>query len=342
MGTLKIKVGTQYVPIPRGPKGETGPANVLTKGTVTTGAPGTAADVTITGASPNQTIDFTIPQGATGATGPAGSVVSTANSTSEYKTVVERRTLSTTTNTTVALGSLTTNESAVTIRLELSAQSQAPVVATSRLYDLAINYTTSGNWFIIPETSRAGLYSSTFQFQLEGRIAGNIVDLRVRTTTGGATPTLTAVIHFTGENLTWAPSTTVTGGAAAVTQHIPTTTTGHSGVAIRSEATKSPTVGTFAVIDCMEAMTHKLVLTQNTTVSLSGVDTATNRVVSISLIIIQDATGGRTVTWPSGTKWPNGTPPTLTTTANAISIVTLMTYDGGTTWLGFLAGTGMA
>ena len=56
-----------------GPKGDTGddstvpgPPNVLAVGTVTTGAAGTSADATITGASPVQTLNLTIPRGNTG------------------------------------------------------------------------------------------------------------------------------------------------------------------------------------------------------------------------------------------------------------------------------------
>jgi hypothetical protein len=52
--------------------GGPGPPNVLSIGTVTTGAPGTAADVTITGTSPAQVLSFTIPRGDVGATGPQG------------------------------------------------------------------------------------------------------------------------------------------------------------------------------------------------------------------------------------------------------------------------------
>lgn len=57
---------------PRGPAGATGPANTLNIGTVTTGAAGANAAATITGASPNQTLNLTLPRGATGAAGPAG------------------------------------------------------------------------------------------------------------------------------------------------------------------------------------------------------------------------------------------------------------------------------
>ena len=45
------------------------------------------------------------------------------------------------------------------------------------------------------------------------------------------------------------------------------------------------------------------------------------------LILKQDATGSRTVTWPVSVKWPGGTAPTLTTTANAIDLVNIV-YDG--------------
>jgi hypothetical protein len=52
-----------------GPVGET---NTLSVGTVTTGAAGTEASVTITGTPPEQTIDLTIPRGVKGAKGPIG------------------------------------------------------------------------------------------------------------------------------------------------------------------------------------------------------------------------------------------------------------------------------
>lgn len=71
----------------------------------------------------------------------------------------------------------------------------------------------------------------------------------------------------------------------------------------------------------------------NASVELAGID----RTVSISnpvagqtyrLKIKQDGTGNRTITnWPSGTLWPSGTPPNLSTAANSIDMVTLY-YDG--------------
>ena len=54
---------------PTGPTGATGPAITLTIGTVATGAPGTDAEASITGTSPNFVLNLTIPQGPTGVGG---------------------------------------------------------------------------------------------------------------------------------------------------------------------------------------------------------------------------------------------------------------------------------
>ena len=86
---------------------------------------------------------------------------------------------------------------------------------------------------------------------------------------------------------------------------------------------------------------HHLTLTGNVTLTLSG---ATNgRVCSLTLLITQDATGGRSITWPASVKWlPAGSAPSFTTTASTRSIVELFTIDGGTTWFAGLAGSGIA
>ncbi len=76
-GHLWVWTGTQFYDM----GAWLGPANTLTVGTVTTSSPGGPVAVQITGTSPSQIINFTLPQGAagpqgsqgnTGATGPAG------------------------------------------------------------------------------------------------------------------------------------------------------------------------------------------------------------------------------------------------------------------------------
>lgn len=50
-----------------------------------------------------------------------------------------------------------------------------------------------------------------------------------------------------------------------------------------------------------------------------------------TILIIQDATGSRLVTWPSSVKWPGGTAPTLTITANKIDVFKF--YYNGTDYI---------
>ena len=57
---------------------------------------------------------------------------------------------------------------------------------------------------------------------------------------------------------------------------------------------------------------------------------------SFILILKQDGTGSRTVTWPSAVKWPAGTAPTITSTASKADKY-VFTADG-TNWIGSNAG----
>lgn len=69
--TLNLTIPQGNVGV-KGDTGNTGPVNTLAIGTVTTGAVGSSASASITGTAPNQTLNLTLPTGATGATGTAG------------------------------------------------------------------------------------------------------------------------------------------------------------------------------------------------------------------------------------------------------------------------------
>lgn len=56
-----------------------------------------------------------------------------------------------------------------------------------------------------------------------------------------------------------------------------------------------------------------------------------------TIVLVQDATGSRTVTWFNTIKWAGGSPPTLTTTASKADIVTLK-ITGTNTYYGMIAG----
>jgi hypothetical protein len=63
---------------------------------------------------------------------------------------------------------------------------------------------------------------------------------------------------------------------------------------------------------------------------------------TITLVINQDATGGRTITWPSATvlKWPEGIQQQPAIAANSMSIFHLLWT--GTQWVALLGGKSFA
>lgn len=66
------------------------------------------------------------------------------------------------------------------------------------------------------------------------------------------------------------------------------------------------------------------------------------RVLTATMIMKFPGTGGAattaTVSWPSSVKWPGGTAPTITNKAGATDVFSFVSYDNGTSWLGFTGG----
>lgn len=59
---------------------------------------------------------------------------------------------------------------------------------------------------------------------------------------------------------------------------------------------------------------------------------------SVSLTFVMTSNGSYSVSWPANTKWAGGVPPTLSSTAGRIDVITLSTTNNGITWLGFVGG----
>lgn len=102
-------------------------------------------------------------------------------------------------------------------------------------------------------------------------------------------------------------------------------------------AATNATSGATATIDLESGNVHDVTLTDNCTFTFSN-PPATGKAGSFTLILRQDGTGSRTVTWPASVDWPEGTAPTISTAASAVDVLVFVTVDGGTTWLGMLAG----
>jgi len=90
-------------------------------------------------------------------------------------------------------------------------------------------------------------------------------------------------------------------------------------------------------IDWEAATLFELTLTDSPTFTFAN--EAAGR--AVTLILIQDGTGSRTVTWPGSVDWPSATAPTLSTGAGDVDVVTLICRNDGTTVLGFTAGQDM-
>jgi hypothetical protein len=87
-------------------------------------------------------------------------------------------------------------------------------------------------------------------------------------------------------------------------------------------------------VDCDLAPVHKVTLAVNTGFVITNLSSGQ----TVTIIIVQDATGSRTATFGTDTstavKFAGGTP-TLSTAANAIDVVTI--YNDGTNFLGNIA-----
>ena len=97
------------------------------------------------------------------------------------------------------------------------------------------------------------------------------------------------------------------------------------------KVTNSAATGT-VTLDLSTSNVFEQTLTGNTTFAFSN-PPANTRVFSFTIITKQDATGGRTITWPSTKKFSGGVTPPPTTTANAVDVWSIMTYDGGTSYI---------
>ena len=95
--------------------------------------------------------------------------------------------------------------------------------------------------------------------------------------------------------------------------------------------------GTAPTLDLSNGNFVTATLTGNATWVFSLGSVPSGDSVAFTLHLTNDATGGRTITWPASVVWPNGVVPTRTTTANRTDVYTFYTFTGGSTWYGNLS-----
>jgi plastocyanin len=90
-------------------------------------------------------------------------------------------------------------------------------------------------------------------------------------------------------------------------------------------AVVTATDGTTVTFDASKGNVHQVTLGGNRTLAVTGITPGR----SIRIVLIQDGTGSRTVTWFSGIKWAGAAAPTLTTTAGRRDVITITCTAAG-------------
>lgn len=85
-----------------------------------------------------------------------------------------------------------------------------------------------------------------------------------------------------------------------------------------------------------------LILNSATCVLTFSNATARGTMCSFTLILKQDATGGRIITWPSNVIWSDAVVPLLTPVASRFDYFVFQTINGGGLWFASVAGQNYA
>lgn len=99
--------------------------------------------------------------------------------------------------------------------------------------------------------------------------------------------------------------------------------------------------GSTGSLDLSSANVFEQTVTGNISFSFNN-PSATPAGNSFLLVVIQDGTGGHTLSWPAAVEWDGGSAPGVSTAANDKHIFSFVSPDGGTTWYGFVAAENVA
>lgn len=182
---------------------------------------------------------------------------------------------------------------------------------------------TAGNGYMLVVTANSGV---TVTIDPDG------AELVKGAATFSLEPEDTIVLYCTGA--AWMGVLTQSASSTALTDSV---LTKPRFVAPKETFVSNATATGAVTLDCATAAVFTLLLTGNvSSLSFSNVPSAIS--FMITLAITQDATGSRTFAWPGTIRWASASAPTVTATANKTDVVSLLTFDGGSNWFGFVAG----
>lgn len=121
-------------------------------------------------------------------------------------------------------------------------------------------------------------------------------------------------------------------GAAEPSEHT------HPATDVTSGVVDHGTIGATETFDATDGTDHEGTLDENLTVTLTGA--TAGEAAWMTLVLTQDGTGGNSITLPASVVNASEVEGGFDTDASAVNVLTLFSFDGGTTWYGFLAGSG--
>jgi hypothetical protein len=158
------------------------------------------------------------------------------------------------------------------------------------------------------------------------------------TIVGNNTPTAGSIVYGDGSNYVSTAAGTsnqllVSAGSSAPTwtSTITTPTLSNPTVTNFTETVYTANSSTAITLDLANGTFQNITLTGNATITMPTAVAGK----SFLLLLSQDATGSRTVTW-STVVWPGGTAPTVTATASKRDIFSF--FSNGTSWFGVTVG----
>jgi len=102
------------------------------------------------------------------------------------------------------------------------------------------------------------------------------------------------------------------------------------------------TTGSWGAVVVLSAYPQTYISSLSTSVTSLSLPTAAvaGQSGTVTLVLTQDATGGRTIAWPSVVKWPDGIAQQPAGGPNTVSVIHLMWT--GQQWLGMIGGKSFA
>ncbi len=179
---------------------------------------------------------------------------------------------------------------------------------------------TGGNVVLTGGTANlgAGVGGNITLIGGSGNSAGGDVELRA-----GTSSTSAGEVFFT----------------VAATERFRVTNTGRTdvkgGISLKRNAT---TYATNLTINYALGNAHTVTLTGDVTAFTFTNLPASGQFAQIMMFISQDTVGNRAIAWPTSIKWPSGQAPVLTASPLKTDIISLVTYDAGSTWFGSVVG----